>query len=112
MEVITERQDGVLWVRVSGRIDRGNAMQFEEAVANAMEDGDQAVIMDLENLVFIGRAGRLAVILTAKSLLRRDVTFALCALSDAVRQVFEVSGIDRIVAIHPTRAKALASLDR
>ena len=111
MEVSGERKDGVLWLCVSGRINILNAEQFEEAVADVMEDGDRAVIMDLENVTYISSAGLYAVLRTAKSLQQRDTPFALCALSDNVRTVFERVGFDSIIAIQPSRADALASLD-
>lgn len=42
--------------------------------------------------------------------LKQDAAFALCAPSNADQQVSEVSGCDRVVAIHAIRADALMSL--
>ena len=111
MEVTCERRDGVLWFSVSGRITILNATQFEETVANAIEDGDRAVIIDLENLVYISSAGLYAVLRIAKLMWQRDAAFALCALSDSVHLVFERVGFAKILSIHSTRAEALASLE-
>ena len=111
MNLTTERQDGVLSVRVTGRIDAGNVREFEETIRTAIEDGDRAVILDFEKLVYISSTGLRAVLMTAKSLWKRDATFALCSLVDVVRDVFHMSGFDKIIAIHPTRAEALAALD-
>ena len=110
MEVTCERRDGVLWVHVSGRITILNAAQFEEKVADEIEDGDRAVIVDLGNLVYISSAGLYAVLRVAKSSWQRDAAFALCELSDSVHLVFERVGFAKIMAIHSTRAEALASL--
>ena len=107
-----ERQDRVLSVHLSGRIDAGNASEFEEKVRTAIEKEDRLVIMDFENLLFISSSGLRAVLMTAKSLTSRDAAFALCSLSGAVLDVFRISGFDKIIAIHPTRADALASLER
>ena len=112
MQVTTERQDGALSVHVSGRIDAGSAREFEETVRSAIENGDRAVIMDFENLLFISSTGLRAVLMTAKTLRKRDAAFALCSLSGAVLDVFRMSGFDKIIAIHPTRVDALASLER
>ena len=112
MQVSTERQDGVVTVHVSGRIDAGSASEFEETVSSAIGDGDRLVIMDFENLLFISSSGLRVVLMTAKSLRGRDAAFALCSLSSAVLDVFRISGFDKIIAIHPTRADALASLER
>ena len=110
MEVITERQGGVLSARVSGRVDSTNAREFEEVIRTAIQDGDRAVILDFEKLVYISSAGLRAVLMTAKNQWKREAAFALCSLSEVVRDVFLVSGFDKIIAIHPSQAEALASV--
>ena len=112
VNVSTERIDDVLSADVEGRIDGSNVVQFEEAVRVAIEDSDRAVIMNFENLAYISSAGLRAILLTAKSLQNRDAKLLLCSLSDRIREVFEISGFDKILPIHATKADALASLDR
>ena len=111
MDVAMERQDDILSVLVSGRIDGSNVMQFEETVTTAVEDGDRAVMMDFEKLSYISSAGLRAVLLIAKNLMGRDTNFALCAMPKQIRDVFEVSGFDKFISIHPSRAEALSSFD-
>lgn len=111
MDVATERQDDVLSVLVSGRIDGSNAAAFEESVRAAISDGDRAVIMDLEKLSYISSAGLRVLLMIAKNLSGRDAKLALCAMSDQIREVIEISGFDKIIPVHPSKAEALASLD-
>ena len=111
MDVATERQDDILSVLVSGRIDGSNVMQFEETVRTAIEESDHAVVMDFERLAYISSASLRAVLLIAKSLSGQGAGLALCAMSDQIRDVFEVSGFDRFIPIHPSRAEALSSFD-
>ena len=110
VDVTTERHDDVLSADVGGRIDGSSAAQFEEAIRTSIEDSDRAVIMDFEKLVYISSAGLRAILLTAKSLQSRDAKLVLCSLSEQIREVFEISGFDKVLAIHPTRAAALAAL--
>ena len=110
IEVTTERHAGVLSIRVGGRTDGANARRFEETIRNAIEDGDSAAIVDFERLVYIRSAGLRAVLMTAKGLWRRDARLALCSAQDVLRAAFAMSGFDKIVAIHRTRADALAAL--
>lgn len=111
MEVTSERQDGILSAWVSGRVDSANALEFEEVLRNAIEENDRAVVMDLEALSYISSAGLRAVLVTAKMLWSREAKFALCSLPAQIREVFETSGFDKVIALHPSRAEALASLD-
>ena len=112
MVVTGERRGDVLWLSVSGRISALNATQFEEEVGDAIDESDRAVIMDCGNLVYISSAGLCVVLRTAKNLRQRGAVFAICALSDPIRENFERIGIDNVVVIHPTGVEALASVIR
>jgi anti-anti-sigma factor len=112
MDLKTERQDGVLSARVGGRIDGSNVAEFEEAIRNAIGQEDRALIMDFEELVYISSAGLRAILMTAKSLSGRGAKFALCSLSQQIRKVFEISGFDKFIAIHPNQVEALASFEK
>ncbi|MCY4236807.1 MAG: STAS domain-containing protein [Rhodospirillaceae bacterium] len=111
MNVKTERMGDVLSADVEGRIDGSNVVQFEEAVRAVIENSDRAVIMNFEKLVYISSAGLRAILLTAKSLQKQDAKLLLCSLSDRIREVFEISGFDKILPIHATKDDALASLE-
>ena len=111
MGLTTEKQDGVVSIRVHGRLDGSNAIEFQESVRAAVEDDDRIVIMDSSELGYISSSGLRAVLMVAKALSNRDVRFALCAVSDNVLEVFEKSGFDTIIPIHPSKVEALVSLD-
>ena len=111
MDVTTERKDGVLSVRVEGRIDGSTARAFQETVEIAIKDSDRAVIVDCEELSYIGSAGLRTVLTIGKAVSNRDTRFALCSLSEPVRKIFEQSGFDMIITIRPSKAEALAAVD-
>ena len=112
MKVETARSGDVLSVSVKGRIDASTAPAFEEALRHAIADTDRAVLVDLAELTCINSAG-LCVLLTAdKSLHARRQELALCALTDAIAQVFAIAGFDKMLRIHGTEAEALTSMAR
>ena len=110
MDVTAERDDDILSLGVKGRIDYANAPDFEEAVERAMAETDRALILDFEQVDFIGSAGLRVILLKGKALRERDVELVLCALTAPVRGVFQVTGFDRLFSIHATAAEARASL--
>ena len=111
MDVATQRQDGVLLVQVSGRIDHANVAAFDIAVGGATEADDVAVLMDLAKLAYINSAGLRVFVKVAKKKLRgKSAGLALCALPDGVRRIFEVTGFDNIIPIYRSRAEALDAL--
>lgn len=110
MEVTAERNDDVLSLGLKGRIDYTTAPAFDEAVDQAIAETDRALILDFEGVAFIGSAGLRVILLKGRALRERDVEMVLCALSDPVRGVFEVTGFDRLFPIHGSAAEARASL--
>ena len=99
MEINVERKNGTLISRVAGRVDSANAREFEQALSSAIGD-DRKVILDLGDLSYISSSGLRILLLVAKSLRTRGAEFALCSLSDPIREVFEISGFDQIIAIY------------
>ena len=110
MDVTTERKDGVLSVRVEGRIDGSTVLAFHEVIETAIQDSDHAVIVDCEKLSYIGSAGLRTMLAIAKAVSHRDSRFALCTLSEPVMKIFENSGFDRIITIRSSRAEAIAAI--
>ena len=106
MELSSERHDGVLIVNVSGRIDPKCAGAFQTAITGALQHGDRAVILDFEELVYIGNVG-----LRALRILRdRSAGLAVCSPQGVVAAVFSGSGVNTFLAVHPTKAAALEAL--
>lgn len=110
MNLIAERHENVLSLGVKGRLDWSTSDAFRDAIKDAVQETDRALIMDFGDLDFIGSAGLRVILLTAKSLLERDAKLLLCGLSDPVRDVFRVTGFEQLLPIHETVAQARESL--
>ena len=111
MELSTERRDGVLLANVSGRIDPKSAGALETAIAGALQNGDRAVILDFEQLVYIGNTGIRALRIIARILHDRGAALVICSPQGVVAAVFSGSGVDMLVTVHLTRAAALEALN-
>ena len=110
MDIKTERNDGTLIAKAEGRIDGVNARDFEEAMKKAINSDDSTVVIDLEGLSYISSAGLRVILLIAKTLRKRNAELILCSLSDPIREVFEISGFDKIIPVHASREQALATI--
>ena len=93
-----------------GRLDFEAAPGFQEAIERVMAGAARppAVIIDGAALEYVSSAGLRAVLLAARAAQRAGISFALCALQPAVREVFELSGFTRIITVQADRATALA----
>ena len=110
MRVIIERDGETLVAMAEDRVDGTNASEFQQALEGAIGESDRVVILDCERLSYISSAGLRVVLLTARALQRQNSKFAVCSLSEQIREVFEISGFDKIIPVHATRDAALSEL--
>ena len=112
METRTDRTGGggVLVARTEDRLDGVNAREFQDALQGVIDDSDRAVVLDLGRLTYISSAGLRVILLVAKTLQRQDGNLAVCSLSGPVREVFKISGFDKIIQTHDSQAEAIAAL--
>jgi anti-anti-sigma factor len=93
-----------------GRLDFGSAPSFEKQLEQAFAGSGTApaaVIIDCAALEYVSSAGLRVFLLAAKASQRTGISFGLCALMPAVREVFELSGFSRIIAVYSDRTAAL-----
>lgn len=110
MGINIEWKDEVLVAKADGRIDGTNASEFQKELETAVDTNARVVVLDLEHVSYISSAGLRVILLTAKSLLKKDAKFAVCSLSAQIREVFEISGFDKIISVHASQAEAVAAL--
>ena len=111
MDVRIEATATAVLVIAEGRLDFGAAAAFQKHLERALAGaGDAAarVLVDCAGLEYVSSAGLRVFLLGAKTAQRAGVAFALCALRPPVREVVELSGFGRIIAVYPDRAAALA----
>jgi anti-anti-sigma factor len=110
MALTIERDNGTLIAKAQGRLDGTNAQEFQGELTDAIAETDRAVVLDLEHLSYISSAGLRVILLTAKALQRQDAELAVCSLSVSIREVFAISGFDKIITVRDSQAEAIAAL--
>ena len=111
MTLTIERHGGVLTIALSGRLDVAASAALAETLKDTIVESDRAVILDFAEVRFIGSTALRVVLLTEKHLKARDAKLVLCRLSDPVRRVLRITGFERFLTIHETRAGAHAWLE-
>ncbi|MDE0160548.1 MAG: STAS domain-containing protein [Acidimicrobiaceae bacterium] len=110
LNISTDRQGGALIAMAEGRVDGANALEFHEALEAAISPDDTGMVLDFEGISYISSAGLRVVLLVAKTLQKQNAKMAVCSLSDSIREIFEISGFDKIIPVHGSRADALAGV--
>lgn len=107
---ITETTVGAVKVAaLKGRLDTATA-PAAEAKLLAMLEGAGKVVADLSEVHYVSSAGLRVLLKAAKQAKAGGGAFALASPQAPVREVLEISGFDKILAIHATRPEATASL--
>jgi anti-anti-sigma factor len=109
MELTTAKIGGVSVLDAAGRIDSVTAKSLEEKLLGLITEAPPALVVDFSNVDYISSAGLRVLLVVAKQSKAAHCKFALCSLKAKVREVFDISGFDTIMAIHPDRASALAA---
>ena len=110
MDISTELRGGVLIAKAQARIDGANAREFQDALQAAIDEHDCAMVLDMEDLTYISSAGLRVILLIARVLQRNNNDLALCSLTGPVREIFQISGFDKIIKTLDSQADAVASV--
>jgi anti-anti-sigma factor len=104
---ITQSQSGAMQVAtLEGRLDTATAGAAEtELMALLTPPG---LVLDLTKVRYVSSAGLRTLLKLAKEARAKSASFALVGLQPAVREVFEISGFDKIIPAFATLAEATA----
>jgi anti-sigma B factor antagonist len=92
---------------LTGEVDLYTASRFDDELGRAIERGSRHVIVDLIETTFIDST-TLGVLVGGLRRLRPHGAALMLVLSDPnLCKIFQITGLDRVVSIHETRAAAL-----
>ncbi len=112
MEVIQEKQGGVLVLEPVGKFDTASSQEFQQQVVKLVDSGERRVVVDLRRTVEVSAAGLRVLFMLSKKLESIGGGLVLCSMSEQARKAFEVAGVIQMVkiAVEPDRADAVKRL--
>jgi anti-anti-sigma factor len=106
---ITIHQQGeAVVLEAAGDVDLRTAAQFLDAVLKIIDEHPSILVIDLAAVTFFGSSG-LAVLAHAQCAAGDQIQLRVVAAGPVTRRPLQVTGLDRELAIHPTRQAALAT---
>lgn len=109
MEFAQEQAGDVVIVKLSGRLDSGTAQPAEESFARVLGSGTPHLAIDMSKLDYISSAGLRVLLVVAKKVQQAKGKVVLFALVPNVREVFSISGFDKIFSIQTDAEAAVAA---
>ncbi len=98
MHIAQETRSGWNIVSLTGRADALAATELEAALT-AAANGSKKVAVDVSGLDYISSAGLRSLLQGARAAQQHECDFVICGAHDAVKSVFEISGIAQILRV-------------
>jgi anti-sigma B factor antagonist len=98
-------------VAVRGEIDLFTAPELKQVLTEAVEQGKSRVVVDLSETTFLDSTALGVLIGAVKRLRSREGALAIVNTDTNIAKTFEITGLDQVFTILPTRDEALRALD-
>jgi anti-sigma B factor antagonist len=101
--------DGWAVVAVSGQVDLATAPELKERMLGLVTDGKEHLVADLTATEFLDSTALGALVSVLKRLRVKGGEMRLVCTSPSILKVFDITGLDRVFAIHASVAEATAA---
>jgi anti-sigma B factor antagonist len=98
-------------VAVAGEIDLFTAPELKAVLSEAVEAGRTRIVVDLTETTFLDSTALGVLIGAVKRLRSRDGVLTIVNTDANIAKTFEITGLDQIFTIRPTRDEAIRALD-
>jgi len=89
-------------ITINGRLDAITAPIADKTIKKILKRDCVRMIFDLSTLEYLSSGGLKVILGAAKELKRKNGKFVLCSLSNFVKEIFDVSGLNSLIPITDT----------
>ncbi len=107
MKISEDKKDGLMVVSVEGEINIDTSPQLRKAFDRYSKEGINKVIIDCKGLFYIDSSGLATLIELLQRLKKSNGELKICGLSEKVKSVFEITKLDKLFDICPSRGQAV-----
>jgi len=107
-----ETRDQVQLVRLTGSLDMYSFPRLELQLNTLLQQGHHAILLNCQDLDYIGSAGLGALIGFAKQAREKGGDVKLLSVPDRIYKIIELLGFTKVLQVHQDEAAALASFTK
>jgi anti-anti-sigma factor len=108
---LEELGNGIRAINVAGELDHATAPELRSRLEEAIGAGSGNLLLDLTECGFVDSTGLSLIIDAHRRMTHQNGRrFVLCCATDEVRRLFELTSLDKAVALHTDRDEAIAAL--
>ncbi len=110
-DIKTEQLNGDSYViSLSGEVDLYTAPEFKQQLLEVIGQGAKEVVVDFTSTTFIDSTTLGVLVGGVKRLRSNDGQLALVCSDRNITKIFEITGLDRVFTIYPTRDEAISKV--
>src|SRR5246127_3851160 len=97
-------------ISLKGEVDLYTAPEFKQQLLEVIGEGGKQVIVDFSDTTFIDSTTLGVLVGGVKRLRANEGQLSLVCSDRNITKIFEITGLDRVFAIHDTRDGAVAAI--
>ena len=97
-------------ISLAGEVDLYTAPEFKQQLLEVIGQGGQQVVVDFSNTTFIDSTTLGVLVGGVKRLRTNDGQLSLVCSDRNITKIFEITGLDRVFTIYPTRDEAVSNV--
>jgi anti-sigma B factor antagonist len=110
-DITTEQlEDDAYVISLGGEVDLYTAPEFKQQLLEVIGQGAHKVVVDLTDTTFIDSTTLGVLVGGVKRLRANDGQLSLVCSDRNITKIFEITGLDRVFTIYPSRAEAVSAL--
>ena len=110
-DIKTEQLAGDAYViALAGEVDLYTAPEFKQQLLDVIGKGAKNVVVDFSDTTFIDSTTLGVLVGGVKRLRTNDGQLSLVCSDRNITKIFEITGLDRVFTIYPTREEAVSAL--
>jgi anti-sigma B factor antagonist len=112
-DIKTEHLGGATYVvSLAGEVDLYTAPEFKQQLIEVIEEkGGRNVVVDFTDTTFIDSTTLGVLVGGVKRLRAKDGQLSLVCSDRNITKIFEITGLDRVFTIHPSREEAVGTVE-
>lgn len=90
-------------IQPSGILDGTQASQFRQEISELVQKDAQIIVIDFKDVTFMDSSGLGSLVLSLKTVRAAGAKLYLCSINDQIKMLFELTSMDRVFDIFPSR---------
>lgn len=107
MQIMEKSKGDIYIIEISGRMDTISSEEVEAKLDSLIENNEAKVIIDLAAVDYISSVGLRVLLAALKRQKERQGSIKLVSLQPFVKDIFKMTGFDKIFSIYSTQEEAL-----